>query len=97
MAMFDPHSGKLRQVREVVRFTPLQQDVLKFLALVLMVFDHANRALGLHEPVLLLLGRGHFRCLRCCGGTTWRRGLSGRRRRPGCGYGPRLPSRATGW
>ncbi|HHP7837661.1 TPA: TraX family protein [Serratia marcescens] len=60
MAMFDPHSGKLQQVREVVRFTPLQQDVLKFLALVLMVFDHANRALGLHEPVLLLLGRGAF-------------------------------------
>lgn len=60
MAMFDPHGGKLRQVREVVRFTPLQQDVLKFLALVLMVFDHANRALGLHEPVLLLLGRGAF-------------------------------------
>ena len=58
MAMFDPHSGKLQQVREVVRFTPLQQDVLKFLALVLMVFDHANRALGLHEPVLQLLGRG---------------------------------------
>ncbi|HED2503892.1 TPA: F-pilin acetylation protein TraX [Serratia marcescens] len=60
MAMFDPHSGKLQQVREVVCFTPLQQDVLKFLALVLMVFDHANRALGLHEPVLLLLGRGAF-------------------------------------
>ncbi len=60
MAMFDPHSGKLQQVREVVRFTSLQQDVLKFLALVLMVFDHANRALGLHEPVLLLLGRGAF-------------------------------------
>ncbi|EMH7336569.1 TraX family protein [Serratia ureilytica] len=60
MAMFDPHSGKLQQVREVVRFTPLQQDVLKFLALGLMVFDHANRALGLHEPVLLLLGRGAF-------------------------------------
>lgn len=60
MAMFDPHSGKLQQVREVVRFTPLQQDVLKFLALVLMVVDHANRALGLHEPVLLLLGRGAF-------------------------------------
>ncbi|HAT4519023.1 TPA: F-pilin acetylation protein TraX [Serratia marcescens] len=59
MAMFDPHSGKLQQVREVVRFTPLQQDVLKFLALVLMVVDHANRALGLHEPVLLL-GRGAF-------------------------------------
>ncbi|ALL40431.1 TPA: F-pilin acetylation protein TraX [Serratia marcescens] len=60
MAMFDPHSGKLQQVREVVRFTPLQQDVLKFLALVLMVVDHTNRALGLHEPVLLLLGRGAF-------------------------------------
>ncbi|WP_193161029.1 TraX family protein [Serratia ureilytica] len=60
MAMFDPHSGKLQQVREVVRFTPLQQDVLKFLALVLMVVDHANRALGLHEPALLLLGRGAF-------------------------------------
>jgi type-F conjugative transfer system pilin acetylase TraX len=60
MAMFDPHSGKLQQVREVVRFTPLQQDVLKLLALVLMVVDHANRALGLHEPVLLLLGRGAF-------------------------------------
>lgn len=60
MAMFDPHSGKLQQVREVVRFTPLQQDVLKFLALVLMVVDHANRALGPHEPVLLLLGRGAF-------------------------------------
>lgn len=51
----------------MVRFTPLLQNVLKFFALVLMVFDHANRALGLHEPVLLL-GRGHFRCLRCCGG-----------------------------
>lgn len=60
MAMFDPHNGKLRQVRDVVRFTSLQQDVLKFLALVLMVLDHANRALGLHEPVLLLLGRGAF-------------------------------------
>lgn len=60
MAMFDPHSGKLQQVREVVRFTPLQQDVLKFLALVLMVVDHANRSLGLHEPALLLLGRGAF-------------------------------------
>lgn len=60
MAMFDPHSGKLRQVREVGHFTPLQQDVLKFLALVLMVVDHANRALGLHEPLLLLLGRGAF-------------------------------------
>jgi type-F conjugative transfer system pilin acetylase TraX len=60
MAIFDPHSGKLRQVREVVRFTPLQQDVLKFLALVLMIADHANRALGLHDPALLLLGRGAF-------------------------------------
>lgn len=60
MAMFDPQSGKLRQDREVVRFTPLQQDVLKFLALVLMVFDHANRALGLHESALFLLGRGAF-------------------------------------
>ncbi|SUI38768.1 conjugal transfer pilus acetylation protein TraX [Serratia marcescens] len=104
MAMFDPHSGKLQQVREVVRFTPLQQDVLKFLALMLMVFDHANRALGLHEPVLLLLGRGAFPLFACCGGTTvccggttWRRGLSGRRRRPGCGYGPWLRSRAIGW
>ncbi|MDM1819078.1 TraX family protein (plasmid) [Serratia marcescens] len=58
--MFDPHSGKLQQVREVVHFTPLQQDVLKFLALVLMVVDHANRALGQHEPALLLLGRGAF-------------------------------------
>lgn len=64
MAMFDPHSGKLQQVREVVRFTPLQQDVLKFLALMLMVFDHANRALGLHEPVLLLLGRGGVSAVR---------------------------------
>lgn len=97
MAMFDPHSGKLQQVREVVRFTPLQQDVLKFLALVLMVFDHANRALGLHEPVLLLLGRGHFRCLRYCGVTTWLSVPSGRRRRPDSGCGPLLPSRATGW
>lgn len=44
----------------MVRFTPLQQDVLKFLALVLMVVDHANRALGLHEPALMLLGRGAF-------------------------------------
>lgn len=60
MAMFDPHSGKLQQVREVVHFTSLQQDVLKFLALVLMVFDHANRALGPHEPALLLMGRGAF-------------------------------------
>jgi hypothetical protein len=42
-------------VREVVRLTPLQQDVLKFFALVLMVFDHANRALGLHEPLFALL------------------------------------------
>jgi type-F conjugative transfer system pilin acetylase TraX len=60
MAMFDPHSGKIRVTREVVRFTPMQQDVVKFLALVLMVVDHANRALGLHEPVLMLLGRGAF-------------------------------------
>lgn len=56
--MFDPHSGKLQQVREVVGFIPRQQDVLKFLALVLMVFDHGNRVLGLHEPALLLLGQG---------------------------------------
>lgn len=97
MAMFDPQSGKLRQVREVVRFTPLQQDVLKFLALVLMVFDHANRALGLHEPVLLLLGRGAFPLFALIWATTWRKNRSCRRRQRGCGCGRFLPSRATPW
>lgn len=76
MAMFDPHSGKLQQVREAHHFAHLLQDVLKFLVLVLMVVDHAKRVLGLHEAALLLLGEGRFRYLRCCGVTTLQLGLS---------------------
>lgn len=97
MAMFDPHSGKLQQVREVVRFTPLKLDVLKFLALVLMVVDHANRALGLHEPALLLLGRGAFPLFALLWGYTLRLGLSGRHRRLDSGCGPLLLSRGMPW
>ncbi|CAK8742668.1 hypothetical protein SODG_005921 [Sodalis praecaptivus] len=54
----------------MVRFTPLQQDVIKLLALALMVLDHANRALGLDSPTLLLLGRGAFPLFALVWGVT---------------------------
>lgn len=60
MTHFDPGRGERRTLPAVVKFTPLQQDVIKLLALALMVLDHANRALGLDSPTLLLLGRGAF-------------------------------------
>ncbi len=59
MTHFDPGRGERRPLPAVVQFTPLQQDVIKLLALALMVLDHANWALGLDSPTLLL-GRGAF-------------------------------------
>lgn len=70
MTHFDPHSGERRPLPAVVRFTPLQQDVIKLLALALMVLDHANRALGLDSPTLLLLGRGAFPLFALVWGVT---------------------------
>lgn len=49
-----------RKVRTFLSFTPLQIDVIKFLAVVLMVTDHACRSLGFNDEALLLLGRGAF-------------------------------------
>lgn len=60
MTHFDPRSGERRPLPAVVQFTPLQQDVIKLLALALMVLDHDNRSLGLDSSTLLLLGRGAF-------------------------------------
>ncbi|PEH74478.1 type-F conjugative transfer system pilin acetylase TraX [Edwardsiella tarda] len=37
-----------------------QCDVLKGIALLLMMLDHANRVFGLHSEVMLWLGRGAF-------------------------------------
>ncbi|UCQ29531.1 hypothetical protein DCF83_17815 (plasmid) [Edwardsiella tarda] len=42
------------------RWMPRQQDLLKLLALVSMVLDHANLVLQLHSPVLFLIGRLAF-------------------------------------
>lgn len=54
-----PYEQPLK-VRTFLSFTPLQIDVIKFLAVVLMVADHACRSLGFNEEALLLLGRGAF-------------------------------------
>lgn len=53
-------------------FPSLQTDMLKLLALLLMLADHANRALGLDMDGLALLGRGAFPLF----GLVWCRNLA---------------------
>ncbi|CNI64750.1 type-F conjugative transfer system pilin acetylase TraX [Yersinia aleksiciae] len=60
MKMFEPDLQARQGVKVFLRFTPLQIDIIKIIALVMMVADHANRILGLNDRILLLLGRGAF-------------------------------------
>ncbi len=53
--------------RLLVRF-PGQRDIIKTVALVLMVLDHANRILHLDQTWMFLAGGARFRCLPWCGG-----------------------------
>lgn len=43
-----------------VTWTSGQLDVIKTVAMLLMVIDHANSILGLHQPWMMWLGRGVF-------------------------------------
>lgn len=49
-------------------WSPGQRDIIKTVALVLMVLDHINLIFQLKQDWMFLAGRGRFRCLPWCGG-----------------------------
>ncbi len=69
-------------------WSPGQRDIIKTVALVLMVLDHANRILHLDQTWMFWPGGARFRCLPWCGGSICPvMRISGSRRCPGCGDG----------
>ncbi|EKM3464660.1 TPA: conjugal transfer protein, partial [Escherichia coli] len=47
-------------VERLLVWSPGQRDIIKTVALVLMVLDHANRILHLDQTWMFLAGRGAF-------------------------------------
>lgn len=47
-------------LRSLLVWSPGQRDIIKTVALVLMVLDHANRILHLDQTWMFLAGRGAF-------------------------------------
>ncbi|PVZ84202.1 type-F conjugative transfer system pilin acetylase TraX [Serratia sp. S1B] len=60
MKMLEPDMQLRKGVKVFLRFTPMQIDLIKIVALLLMVADHANRILGMNDKAILVLGRGAF-------------------------------------
>ncbi|ENC7489077.1 type-F conjugative transfer system pilin acetylase TraX [Salmonella enterica] len=55
-----PGSRSARYLQGLLVWTPGQRDIIKTLALLLMVADHLNRILHLHHEWMYLAGRGAF-------------------------------------
>lgn len=55
-----PVSRPARYLQGLLVWTPGQRDIIKTLALLLMVADHINRILQLHHEWMYLAGRGAF-------------------------------------
>ncbi|ECL8858975.1 type-F conjugative transfer system pilin acetylase TraX [Salmonella enterica] len=55
-----PVSRSARYLQGLLVWTPGQRDIIKTLALLLMVADHLNRILHLHHEWMYLAGRGAF-------------------------------------
>nr|UYM34394.1 hypothetical protein p201703316-2__00103 [Shigella sonnei] len=51
-------------------WSPGQRDIIKTVALVLMVLDHINLIFQLKQEWMFLAGRGAFRCLPWCGAES---------------------------
>lgn len=69
-------------------WSPGQRDIIKTVALVLMVLDHANRILHLDQTWMFLAGRGAFPLFALVwGGICPVMRISGSRPLTGCGDG----------
>lgn len=55
-------------LQSLLVWSPGQRDIIKTVALVLMVLDHINLIFQLKQEWMFLVGRGPFRCLPWCGG-----------------------------
>ncbi|VCZ28955.1 hypothetical protein BANRA_05622 [Escherichia coli] len=55
------------RLQSLLVWSPGQRDIIKTVALVLMVLDHANRILHLDQSWMFLVGRGAFPLLPRCG------------------------------
>ncbi|VFS91415.1 conjugal transfer pilus acetylation protein TraX [Raoultella planticola] len=57
-----------RWLQALLTWTPGQTDMIKTVALVLMVTDHAGLLLAHNNEIMRLLGGDVFRCSVWCGG-----------------------------
>ena len=62
--------GPIPGLQSLLVWSPGQRDIIKTVALVLMVLDHANRILHLDQSWMFLVGRGAFPLLPWCGAES---------------------------
>lgn len=86
------------RLQSLLVWSPGQRDIIKTVALVLMVLDHANRILHLDQTWMFLAGRGAFPLFALVWGLNLSAmRISGSRPLTGCGDGELLPSSRIIW
>lgn len=86
-------------LQSLLVWSPGQRDIIKTVALVLMVLDHANRILHLDQTWMFLAGRGAFPLFALVWGLNLSRHVHIRQSaiKTGCGDGELLSSSRIIW